>query len=111
MMKCPYCGKKIETDYMRGYDDAMRDSVAICKAVQAGKDGEAILDTIRSMQVATLIEMREHPEGGDPLPYHLHKKRAASILCSILLGTRYKNQKEEKPENTVFSGLINDSAP
>ena len=35
------------------------------------------------------------------------EKRPTSILCSILFGSKHKRQKEEKPENAVFSGLFN----
>ena len=35
------------------------------------------------------------------------EKRPTSILCSILFGNKRNRQKEEKPENAVFSGLFN----
>ena len=45
--------------------------------------------------------------GAGSLCYQKPEKRPTSILCSILFGSKHKRQKEEKPENAVFSGLFN----
>ena len=45
--------------------------------------------------------------GAGSLCCQMPEKQATSILCSILFGNKHKHQKEEKPENAVFSGLFN----
>ena len=56
----------------------------------------------REIPLLNIVLFYQH--GDDRISSHF---AAISILCSTLFENKHKHQKEEKPENAVFSGLFN----